>query len=357
VTDVSALLDDLGRLPDEGAREKVRTLVGSVLDMHGAALAPLVAALRARGGDEAVLDVSKDAAVGSVLVLHGLHPLDARTRVRSAIAGLGPTLRDMNASASLDETAAEVLRVRVVIHHPGRPGADALVEAAVAEAAPDASVVVESARDDPSLLPLSRLTSSRRVQPQAADPSEACDMCAAQVGPEHEHVFDPAARELRCACPACASLFSSTAGRWKRVARRKERIGELRLDDEAWNDLGLPIELAFFYRSTHAARVVAMYPGPAGATESTLPLDAWSRIERDNPLLRDLAPDVEALLVRRTRSGREHYRVSIDACFALAGRIRKHWKGLGGGQEAWDQIGDFFADLQQSTQEGRPCSP
>jgi hypothetical protein len=351
VDDVANLLAEIEGLGDDRALEKVRALVGGVLRMHGAAIAPLVEALRARGGSEAVVEAARAPAVSSVLLLHGLHPVEPLARARVALDALAPTLRAVDASVSVDEEPDGGLRVRVQGGARGAPSAVFAVEAALSEATPDATWVVEAvpAPIVDVLLPASRLTSKRDARP-AEDEKESCELCAAEIVKEHEHLIDPSSRDLRCACGACASLFGASSGRWKRVPRRLERLPGLRLGDDLWEALGVPIELAFFYRSTPAARVVAMYPGPAGATESMLSLDAWSRVEAENPVLGDLSADVEALLVRRTREGREHYRVSIDACFALVGRIRKHWKGLGGGQEAWTQIGDYFADLRRATE-------
>ena len=51
--------------------------------------------------------------------------------------------------------------------------------------------------------------------------------------------------------------------------------------------------------STVTACVVAMYPSPAGATESELHFDAWSRMLELNPVLAGLEPDVEGLIVNR----------------------------------------------------------
>ncbi len=45
--------------------------------------------------------------------------------------------------------------------------------------------------------------------------------------------------------------------------------------------------------------VVAMYPSPAGATESELHFESWSRMVALNPVLAGLEPDVEALIVNR----------------------------------------------------------
>ena len=46
----------------------------------------------------------------------------------------------------------------------------------------------------------------------------------------------------------------------------------------------VPIELAFFFKSGSPGKVSAFYPGPAGATESLLSLEAWGDIEQENPV-------------------------------------------------------------------------
>ena len=79
----------------------------------------------------------------------------------------------------------------------------------------------------------------------------------------------------------------------------------------------VPINMAFFFRSSPEARMVAMYPSPAGATESLLGLEAWSEIARENPEIEKMESDVEALLVNRIGHSRgytkaEYYIVPID---------------------------------------------
>jgi hypothetical protein len=83
----------------------------------------------------------------------------------------------------------------------------------------------------------------------------------------------------------------------------------------------------------------------AGTIESSLPLPSWAALVADNPVLAQLAPHVEALLVRRTAQAREHFIVSIDECYRLGGLIRMHWRGFGGGAEVWTAIDRFFAEL------------
>jgi hypothetical protein len=103
--------------------------------------------------------------------------------------------------------------------------------------------------------------------------------------------------------------------------------------------------MVFFFYSTPAGRVLAYYPGPMGATESLLPLDTWEDLVAGNPVLNEMAPDVEALLVNRARGANDHFLVPIDECFRLIAVIRQNWRGFTGGQEVWEEIGRFFRRL------------
>lgn len=188
---------------------------------------------------------------------------------------------------------------------------------------------------------LSALRRFTRERPRA----ERCELCGGGVDPGHPHLVDPQSRELRCACAACAVLFSAGT-RWKRVDHRAEYLPDLRLTDAQWDGLRIPIGLAWFFHSSAAGRVVAFFPGPAGATQSMLTLDAWDAIAAQNPILRTLEPDTEALLANRVGEAREHFRVSIDECYRLVGLLRLHWRGFSGGTQAWDEIGRFFDGLR-----------
>jgi hypothetical protein len=193
------------------------------------------------------------------------------------------------------------------------------------------------------------LASLRRyVRPRAVAARERCELCNTELAPEHSHLIEPATRRLACACEACAILFSDrAAGRYRRVPRRVRYLADFRLTDAAWDLLGIPIDLAFFLRSTPAEGIIAVYPSPAGATESLVSAEAWEALAAENPVLQDLEPDVEALLVNRVAGSRESYRVGIDECYKLVGVIRSKWRGLSGGQDVWDEIGRFFAGLKE----------
>ena len=176
---------------------------------------------------------------------------------------------------------------------------------------------------------------------------ERCELCSAALAPEHQHLLDPANRQLLCSCDACAILFSDAAAtKYRRVPRRIEAWTDFAIADDQWDALGIPIGLAFFYRSSVTGHIATIYPSPAGGTESLLQEECWEMLCDQNPVLRTLLPDVEALLINRVGGAREYYRVPIDECYKLVGLIRTNWRGLSGGTEVWKRIASFFSDLQ-----------
>ena len=178
---------------------------------------------------------------------------------------------------------------------------------------------------------------------------ERCELCSLELPPEHQHLFVPAERQLLCACDACALLFDNPAAtKYRRVPRQGRYLPEFQLDDALWDDLLIPVGMAFFFFSTPAEKVMAYYPSPAGPTESLLRLEAWDEIVSANPILQTMQPDVEALLVNRL--GEPQYFIApIDKCYELVGLIRMHWSGLSGGTEVWAEIAKFFTILKANS--------
>lgn len=195
--------------------------------------------------------------------------------------------------------------------------------------------------------PQSTIAALRRfVRPRAA--VERCEMCSLELGAGHQHLVEPNTRQIVCSCDACAILFSNQGEtKYKRVPRRVRYLADFRLTDSQWDALMIPIGLAFFFRSTPDRKTLALYPSPAGPTESLLTLDSWSEIVEQNPALKNLEPDTEALLVNRVRGAREHFVVPVDECYKLVGLIRSNWRGLSGGSEVWEEIGRFFDTLKR----------
>jgi hypothetical protein len=191
---------------------------------------------------------------------------------------------------------------------------------------------------------------ARRASQEREAELEHCDLCGEPIPPEHRHLLDLRSRELMCACRACKILFDRGAaggGHFRLVPDRRLRLADFQLDDVAWEELRLPVEMAFFFHSSDAGRVVAYYPSPAGPTESLLELEAWEQIVADNPVLESMEADVEALLVNRARGARQVFLVPIEDPYRLVALIRTRWRGLTGGREVWEEIGRFYDGLDR----------
>ncbi len=193
-------------------------------------------------------------------------------------------------------------------------------------------------------------------------PDQQCEMCGEPIAEEHSHVVNVASRSLLCTCRACYLLFTQrdAALAYYAVPDRYLSFPAVSLIPETWDELQIPVGVAFFFHNSALGRTVAFYPSPAGATESELPLGAWDRVVAGNAALGTMASDVEALLVRRAEdqpgvghttgilpaSGPaerfECFLVPIDACYELVGQLRRLWRGFDGGQEAHTAIDEFF---------------
>jgi hypothetical protein len=209
-------------------------------------------------------------------------------------------------------------------------------------------------RTGPGADPLAVLTRVRASRPRPAA-EERCEMCAEAIGEQHQHVVDLVSRGLMCTCRPCYLLFTAEGAqlRYRAVPDRYLSIPDLTLNAGQWDELEIPVGLAFFFRNSVLDRTVAFYPGPAGATESELPLGAWDRMAVANPALATLAPDVEALIVRMPdrgsgaqSRGAASFLVPIDRCYELVGTLRLAWRGFDGGQEARALLDAFFTDLE-----------
>ena len=174
-------------------------------------------------------------------------------------------------------------------------------------------------------------------------------MCAEPITDGHPHVVDLESRALMCTCRGCYLLFTAEDAqlRYRAVPDRYLSFPDVTLDARQYDELEIPVGLAFLFSSSVLNRTVAFYPGPAGATESELPLEAWTRVVEANPQLSVLRADVEALLLRGTDRGSEFscHLVPIDACYALVGQLRRLWRGFDGGTEAHQAMEEFFAEI------------
>lgn len=193
----------------------------------------------------------------------------------------------------------------------------------------------------------------------APAPGERCDYCAVPLRPEHSHLIDLQGRRIMCACRPCYIVFEpqgAAQGRYKPVPTRYAEVDDFALDPAQWEALGIPIGLAFFFYNSRDEKMVAFYPGPAGATECLLSLEGWQAISAHNPSFATLEADVEAILIDRRTAEPSCFIVPIDAAYELVGLIRTSWRGFAGGDEAHGRIDQFFATMSERSR-GRVTAP
>jgi hypothetical protein len=195
---------------------------------------------------------------------------------------------------------------------------------------------------------LAALAAAPSPSPLQAEAVERCELCAEPLHDAHRHLLDLEKGEPLCACGACTVLFGDQAagGRHYRLVpdERRELTG-FNLDGPLWAGLGIPVDLAFF-SVAETGEVTARYPSPAGALHASVHADSWRRLAEANPVLAELRPDVEALVVHRARGASERWILPVDDCYRLTALLREHWTGFAGGDAVWERIGTFFEEMR-----------
>ncbi|MFF5447999.1 DUF5947 family protein [Streptomyces sp. NPDC012888] len=190
---------------------------------------------------------------------------------------------------------------------------------------------------------------------------ERCELCGAHLaGESHPHLADTGRRALVCACVPCSQLMDHSGtgpGRFRTVPARYLSDPHHHVDDRVWEALRIPVSVAFLFHNSALDRPVALYPSPAGATESELDEESWRTVLDATRLAAHLEPDVEALLLRRHGGHTECFLVPIDLCYELVGRMRLHWQGFDGGAEARADLDSVFARVRDTAREPRGSRP
>jgi hypothetical protein len=175
--------------------------------------------------------------------------------------------------------------------------------------------------------------------PRAA--ASTCELCPSGLGPHHRHLLALTDRRIVCVCETCWSLRSGDP-EFRPPGTRTLWLEDFVMPDEVWAAFQIPIGLAFLMRSSVSGGVVALYPSPVGATESELELTAWDALCEANPVLDQMEPDAEALIVNRTADEHQYAIVPVDQCYRMVGLIKSRWEGITGGRGVEDAVGEFF---------------
>jgi hypothetical protein len=170
-------------------------------------------------------------------------------------------------------------------------------------------------------------------------------LCGIAIPEDHRHLLHLVERRIVCTCEACWGMRSGE-GDYRPTGQRTLWLAELDVPDDLWATFQIPIGLAFFMQSTVTACVVAMYPSPAGATESELHFESWSRMLELNPILARMEPDIEGLIVNRLVEPPAYVIAPIDRCYALTGTVKASWEGISGGSGVEAAVARFFEGLR-----------
>jgi Fe-S cluster biogenesis protein NfuA len=364
VQELQAKLDSAG---DPATRELAEELVSAVVQMYGAGLERVVGLLLAAGeeGRRLALALAKEEQVAALLLIHDLHPVPLLERVQGALEQVRPYMESHGGNVellSLEEGVARIgLRGSCSSCAASAVTLELAIKRALEEAAPDleglevedVAGVSTSVPTGPSL-PLAGGGSAPESPPAslielpiAMSPAseERCDLCGTTVPEDHRHLLNLVEHRIACVCESCWALRSGDA-EYRPTGGRTLWLGELELPDEVWASFQIPIGLAFFMESSVAGCVVALYPSPGGATESELHFSSWRRAVELNPILADLEPDVEALIVNRLSDPPAYAIAPIDRCYALTGTVKVNWEGLSGGPRVGEAVSGFFDELR-----------
>ena len=332
-------------------------VVGALMALYGEGLERMVAAV----DDEARTRFAGDGVIASLLLMHGLYPVPLEERVREALESVRPYMESHGGDVELLDITDGVARIRLEGHCRGCSASASTLELGIRQAldnaAPDLEgLEVEGTLEEPThgpppgaiLLPMAggAATASPPAPARLAAPSEhgTCELCPIGISEEHKHLIHLDERRIVCVCATCWSLRSGDA-EFRPVGNRRVWLEGVRISDEQWAAFQIPIGLAFFMISSVTGSVIALYPSPAGATESELDLEAWADVCAANPEL-ELEPDSEALIVNRLADPPQHMIAPIDAAYGLVGVVKSSWEGISGGSGVPDAVAAYIEGLR-----------
>ena len=166
---IGGLVNEMDAIADPAVRATAKDLVQLLMDLYGTGLDKMLEIVASAGdpGLHIIAQLGRDSLVSSLLVLHGLHPVDLKTRVLEGLDKARPYLRSHGGNVELidvDEGGVVQLRMEGSCH--GCPSSSVTmklaIEDAIREAAPDVTtILVEGqAADRPGLPDLASLESS-----------------------------------------------------------------------------------------------------------------------------------------------------------------------------------------------------
>jgi len=155
---IETLIQEVNSFSDPHARETVQELLQTVLDMYGEGLARILElTMHAKvPGFELIKKFTSDELIGSLLLLHDLHPVDINTRITRALNEVRPYLKSHGGNVELIRVEEGVAYLRLDGSCQGCAASTITlkqtIEEAVYKAAPDLDrLEVEGVTDPPQV--------------------------------------------------------------------------------------------------------------------------------------------------------------------------------------------------------------
>ncbi len=153
---IETLIQEVSAFSDPRARATAEELVQALLDMYGEGLARLLelTAQSEASGYALIETLASDDLVGSLFLLHGLHPIDIETRVAKALVGVRPYLKSHGGNVEFIRVEDGIAYLRLEGSCHGCPASTVTlklaIEEAIYKAAPDLDgLQVEGVIDPP----------------------------------------------------------------------------------------------------------------------------------------------------------------------------------------------------------------
>jgi Fe-S cluster biogenesis protein NfuA len=145
VARVEELTAQLEAIADPFARSCAEELAGALMSLYGEGLERIFGALEEEGAATAAVRsrLSEDGVVASLMLIHGLYPVDLETRVREALDSVRPYMESHGGNVELLGIEAGVARLRLEGSCNGCPASASTMELAIEQALQDAAPDLE----------------------------------------------------------------------------------------------------------------------------------------------------------------------------------------------------------------------
>jgi Fe-S cluster biogenesis protein NfuA len=180
--EIESLLGRLEALGDDEARATSLALVRALTEFYGDGIERMLELTAERAGVETIEHLATDPLVSSLLLLHGLHPLDLETRVQQALGSVRPYLGTHGGDVELAGIDGGVVRLRMKGTCQGCPSSTRTMKLAIEDAVYDAAPEVTSiVAEEPEAIPIADAPKAWEAVDWQVCPTEPLALAAGEL--------------------------------------------------------------------------------------------------------------------------------------------------------------------------------